>query len=89
MAAGSVVAGDFAVVSSIIGLTRGLPLIAPFLGSLSTPSHPLERIMVMENSPIRDLDDLKGKKLAFLGPGTVPECFSAPFPKGRRSVKRT
>src|SRR6516225_6055873 len=81
MAAGGVLAGDFGVVSSIIGLTRGLPLIAPFLGAYSTPSHPLERIMVMENSPIRDLDDLKGKKLAFLGPGTVPDMFLGALPK--------
>jgi NitT/TauT family transport system substrate-binding protein len=87
MAAGGVVAGDFGVVSSIIGLTRGLPLIAPFLGAFSTPTHPLERIMVMENSPIRDLDDLKGKKLAFLGPGTVPDMFLGALPKRTKISK--
>src|SRR6516225_3328190 len=87
MAAGGVVAGDFGVVSSIIGLTHGLPLIAPFLGAYSTPSHPLERIMVMENSPIRDLDDLKGKKLAFLGPGTVPDMFLGALPK-RTNIRK-
>ena len=53
MAAGSLAAGDIGVAASIIGLTRGLPLIAPFLTSFSTPSHPLERIMVMESSPIK------------------------------------
>ncbi len=38
MTAGSVVAGDFGVAPSIIGLTRGLPLITPFLSAFSTPS---------------------------------------------------
>jgi ABC-type nitrate/sulfonate/bicarbonate transport system substrate-binding protein len=66
---------------SIIGLTRGLPLIAPFLSAFLTPSRPLERIMVMESSSIKVLDDLKGKKLAFLGPGTVPDMFLNALPK--------
>jgi ABC-type nitrate/sulfonate/bicarbonate transport system substrate-binding protein len=81
MTAGSVVAGDFGVAPSIIGLTRGLPLIAPFLSAFSTPSHPFERIMVMPNSPIKVLEDLKGKKLAFLGPGTVPDMFLGALPR--------
>ena len=80
MTAGSVVAGDFGIAPSIIGLTRGLPLIAPFLSALSTPSHPFERIMVMPHSPIKVLEDLKGKKLAFLGPGTVPDMFLGALP---------
>ena len=81
MAAGSLVVGEIGVAPSIIGLTRGLPLIAPFLSSFSTPSRPLERIMVMEDAPIKTLDDLKGKKLAFLGPGTVPDMFLSALPK--------
>ena len=81
MAAGSVVAGDIGVPASLIGLTRGLSLMAPFLVSFSTPSNPVERIMVMQDSPIKTLDDLKGKKLAFLGPGTVPDMFLAALPK--------
>jgi hypothetical protein len=89
MTAGSVVAGEIGVAPSIIGLTRGLPFIAPFLGGFSTPSHPFERIMVMENSPIKVLEDLKGKKLAFLGPGTVPDMFLGALPKDRGSARRT
>ena len=81
MTAGNLLAGEFGVVGSIIGLTRGLPLNAPFLTFFSTPSHPVERIMVMQNSPIKILDDLKGKKLAFLGPGTVPDMFLGALPK--------
>ena len=75
MTTSSVAAGEFGVAGSIIGLSRGLPLIVPFLAGFSTPSHPFERIMVLQNSPIKTLDDLKGKKLAFLGPGTVPDMF--------------
>src|ERR1700730_2168066 len=81
MTAGNVVAGDFGVAPSIIGITRGLPLIAPFLSTYSTPRHPFERIMVMPNSPIKVLEDLKGKKLAFLGPGTVPDMFLGALPR--------
>ena len=79
--AGSLVVGEIGVAPSIIGLTRGIPLIAPFLSAFSTPSHPVERIMVMQDSPIKTLDDLKGKKLAFLGPGTVPDMFLSALPK--------
>jgi NitT/TauT family transport system substrate-binding protein len=75
MAAGNLSVGEIGVAPSIIGLSRGLPLVAPFLSSFSTPNRPVERIMVLENSPIKTLDDLKGKKLAFLGPGTVPDMF--------------
>jgi len=81
MTAGNLLVGDFGVAPSIIGLTRGLPLIAPFLTTFSTPSKPVERIMVMENSAIKALDDLKGKKLAFLGPGTVLDMFLTALPK--------
>ena len=81
MTTGSVVAGEFGVAGSIIGITRGLPLIAPFLAGFSTPGHPFERIMVLQDSPIKTLDDLKGMKLAFLGPGTVPDMFLGALPK--------
>ena len=79
--AGNLLVGEFGVAPSIIGLTRGLPLYVPFLTAYSTPTHPVERIMVMQNSPIKTLDDLKAKKLAFLGPGTVPDMFFGALPK--------
>jgi ABC-type nitrate/sulfonate/bicarbonate transport system substrate-binding protein len=87
MTAGNLVAGEMGVAPSITGLTRGLPLIAPFLGACSTPSHPLERIMVLPNSPIKTLDDLKGKKLAFQGPGTVPDLLLGALPRRTRIRK--
>ena len=81
MTTGSIAAGEIGVAPSIIGLTRGLPLIAPFLGGFVTPDHPFERIMVLQDSPIKTLDDLNGKKLAFLGPGTVPDMMLDALPK--------
>lgn len=81
MATGSIAAGEIGVAPSIIGLTRGLPLIAPFLGGFVTPDRPFERIMVLQDSPIKTVDDLKGKKLAFLGPGTVPDMMLDALPK--------
>jgi ABC-type nitrate/sulfonate/bicarbonate transport system substrate-binding protein len=80
MVAGNVAVGGAGVAPSIIGMSRGLPLIFPFLATFVTPRRPLERIMVMPNSPILSLDDLKGKKLAFLGPGTVPDMMLDALP---------
>jgi hypothetical protein len=45
--------------------------------------------MVLPDSPIETLDDLKGKKLAFLGPGTVPNMCSAPSRERRKSPRKT
>jgi NMT1/THI5 like len=75
MAAGNIVVGDTGLANTIVAIARGLPLQALYLGACSTPRHPFERFMVMENSPIRTLDDLKDKKLAFLGPGSVPDML--------------
>jgi sulfonate transport system substrate-binding protein len=80
MTTGTIAVGDIGLAPSIIGLSRGLPLIVPFLSAYVTPRHPFERIMVMPNSPIKTLDDLKGKKLAFLGPGTVPDMLLDALP---------
>ncbi len=88
MTTGSIVAGEMGVAPSLIGLTRGLRLIVPFLGSFSTPDHPAERIMVLPDSPIKTLDDLKGKKLAFVGPGTVPDMLLNALPKKAKIHKQ-
>ena len=89
MATGSVVVGDIGVAPSIIGIARTLPMLAPFLSSFVTPRHPLERIMVLPNSPIKTLNDLKGKRLAFLGPGTVPDMLLDALPKKTGMARRT
>src|SRR5260370_6824961 len=79
MAEGNIVVGDTGLANTIVAIARGLPLEALYLGACSTPRHPFERFMVMENSPIRTLDDLKDKKLAFLGPGSVPDILLGPL----------
>jgi ABC-type nitrate/sulfonate/bicarbonate transport system substrate-binding protein len=75
LAAGKLAAADIGLAPTVIALTRGLPVIAPHLASFSTPERPFERIMVPADSPIHTLDDLKGRKLAYLGPGTVPDLI--------------
>jgi ABC-type nitrate/sulfonate/bicarbonate transport system substrate-binding protein len=80
LAAGNLAVGGMGVAPSIIGISRGLPIIAPSLVTFVTPRRPLERIMVMPNSPIRTINDLQGKKLAFLGPGTVPDMMLDALP---------
>jgi len=87
MTAGDLVAGEVGLAPSIIALTRGLPFIAPFLGACSTPDRPYERIMVLPNSSIRTLDDLKGKKLAYQGPGTVPDMLLGALPRRSKISK--
>jgi hypothetical protein len=89
MTAGSLLVGEIGVAPSIIGLTRGVPLVAPFLCDFSTPGHPLERIMVMENSRSGALTTSRAKSSLSSAPARFPTCFSAPFPKGQRSAKRT
>jgi NitT/TauT family transport system substrate-binding protein len=81
IAAGNVAVGDTGLAPALVGITRGLPVIAPYLGGYCTPTHPLERIMVREDSSIRSLDDLKGKKLAILGRGTIPDLMLGALPK--------
>jgi ABC-type nitrate/sulfonate/bicarbonate transport system substrate-binding protein len=80
MVAGDLTASEVGLAPSIIALTRGLPLIAPFLGACSLPDHPYERIMVLPDSLIKTLDDLKGKKLGYQGPGTVPDMLLGALP---------
>jgi NitT/TauT family transport system substrate-binding protein len=75
MAAGSVVVGDTGLAPAMVAMTRGIPILAPHLGAFVTPARPFERILVKEGSSIRNLDDLKGKKLAILGRGTIPELI--------------
>jgi sulfonate transport system substrate-binding protein len=87
MTAGDLVAGEIGLAPTIIALTRGLPFIAPFLGACSTPDRPYERIMVLPNSQIRTLDDLKGKKLAYQGPGTVPDMLLGALPRRSKISK--
>ena len=80
MTAGDLAVGEIGLGPSLIAVTRGLPLLSLFLGAFSTPGHPYERIMVLPNSRIKTLDDLKGKKLGFQGSGSVPDLLLGALP---------
>jgi ABC-type nitrate/sulfonate/bicarbonate transport system substrate-binding protein len=80
MAGGDLVAAEIGLAPTIIALTRGLPFVAPFLGACSVPGHPYERIMVLPESSIQTIDDLKGKRLGYQGPGTVPDMLLGALP---------
>lgn len=87
MTAGNVVFADTGIVPAMIAAARGLPVMLPYLSSFGAPGHPIERIMVRKDSPIRSLNDLKGKKLAILGRGTVPELMLGALAKRSRIRK--
>jgi NitT/TauT family transport system substrate-binding protein len=85
--AGNVVIGDTGLVPALVAMARGVPIIAPYLTAFCTPSHPFERIMVRQDSDIRSFDDLKGKKLAILGRGTVPDLMLGALGR-KRKIRR-
>lgn len=51
LASGSIPAGDIGVAPALIAAARKLPIVAPALGALGSPSHPWDRIMVRKDSP--------------------------------------
>ena len=81
LATGDIAVGDLGLAPIVIALTRGLPVIAPHLSCFSTPDRPFERIIVPADSPIRTLNDLKGKKLGYQGAGTVPDLLLGALPR--------
>lgn len=74
LATGSVPVGDIGVGPAIIAAIRGLPFYYVTLASVMTPDHPLDRIMVLEDSPIQEFADLRGKALAINQRGTMPDA---------------
>jgi len=74
LASGDVPVGDVGMAPAVIAATRGLPFYYLTLSSASTPKFPLDRIMVLQDSPIKKFEDLKGKTLAINQAGTMPDA---------------
>lgn len=71
---GDVPVGDVGVAPAVVAASRGLPFYFLTLASVSTPEHPLDRIMVRKDSPIKIFQDLRGKTLAINQKGTQPDA---------------
>ncbi len=78
---GSIPLGDISVAAAIVATARGLPLLHPALGAIGTPRHPVSRIMVRGDSPIVEVPQLKGKKLALDQRGTLEDLGLAALKK--------
>jgi NitT/TauT family transport system substrate-binding protein len=85
LAAGSIPAADIGVAPALIAAARKLPLISPALAGIGTPKQPFTRIMVREDSPIRSVTDLKGKRLAVHQRGAM-EDLTLPALKASRGI---
>jgi NitT/TauT family transport system substrate-binding protein len=71
---GDVPVGDVGVAPAIVAASRGFPFYFLTLASVCTPKHPLDRIMVSKESPIKTFKDLRGKTLAINQKGTQPDA---------------
>jgi ABC-type nitrate/sulfonate/bicarbonate transport system substrate-binding protein len=78
---GSIPLADIGLDAAIIATARGLPLLHPALGAVGTPQRPLSRIMVREDSPIVEVPQLKGRKLALTRHGSLEELGLAALKK--------
>jgi ABC-type nitrate/sulfonate/bicarbonate transport system substrate-binding protein len=74
LASGDIPVGDIGTAPAIITATRGFPFYFLTLMSVATPERPLDRIMVLQDSPIKKFQDLKGRTLAINQFGTMPDA---------------
>ena len=78
---GSIPLGDVGVGPAILASARRLPIVQPALGAIGTPKQPFSRIMVRADSPIHEVGELKGKKLALHQRGTMEDLGLAALKK--------
>jgi ABC-type nitrate/sulfonate/bicarbonate transport system substrate-binding protein len=78
---GSIPLADIGLGAAIVASGRGLPLLHPALGAIGAPKHPCSRIMVRQDSPIKEVAELKGKKLALRQRGTLEDLGLAALKK--------
>jgi NitT/TauT family transport system substrate-binding protein len=74
MVSGDLQVGEAATAPAVIAATRGLPLYFLAMTAVATPKAPLDRIMVLPDSPIKKFEDLKGRSLAINQLGTMPDA---------------
>lgn len=68
MAAGQVDIGELGVAPHVVAVARGLPIKAVVTTNIAG-----ESVMVSKDSPIKTIKDLKGKKIAIPGKGTMQD----------------
>lgn len=73
LASGSIPVGDVGNGPAIVTASRGLPFIFPTFGGLSSKRFPYTRIMVRGDSPIKRIEELRGKTLALHQRGTMED----------------
>jgi NitT/TauT family transport system substrate-binding protein len=83
LVAGSIPLGDIGIGPAIVAAARGLPLLQPALGAIGTAKQPVSRIMVKGDSPITEVAQLKGRKLALHQRGTMEDISLAALKKTR------
>ncbi len=81
LVAGSIPLGDVGVGPALVAAARGLPLLQPALGAVGTPKQPFSRIMVKGGSPIVEVAQLRGRKLALHQRGTMEDIGLAALKK--------
>jgi NitT/TauT family transport system substrate-binding protein len=74
VATGDLPIGDFGLAPAIVSATRGFPFYFLTLMTIAAPDHPLDRIMVLADSPLKNFQDLSGKTLAINQLGTMPDA---------------
>jgi sulfonate transport system substrate-binding protein len=81
LVSGTIPLGDVGIGPALAAARRGLALVQPALGAIGTPQQPFSRIMVLADSPIVDIAQLKGKKLALHQRGTMEDLGLAALKK--------
>lgn len=68
---GSIPTGEIACTVTLSLASRGIPIIALMSVNVITREHPYNRIMVLKDSPLHSVADLKGKTVGVLAIGTI------------------
>lgn len=75
MVSGDLQVGEAATAPAIVAACKRLPIYFLLMAGVATPKHPLDRIMVLPDSPIKKFQDLQGRTLAINQFGTMPDAI--------------